>query len=354
MGGSPRFAAELIESSARSLAEWTLAQQAEDTAQPAWDQREREALRADTELRLIELATALTFDAPELFVQHVCWCKVAYASRGTPIDELERNLQSMTDVLHDRLPETAFVIVAAYIAQAELALTEAPEELPNVISSDLPSAAAARRFLLALLEADRTDAHAIAVGALRDGMPLTDVLSGIVHPAQAELGRMWHMNEIGVSDEHIASGLVEWVLGQLEGEMPRRERNGRSVVATSVPGDAHALGVRMVCDCFEADGWTPYLLGASTPAPDIIETLVRRDASLLALSAGVSRHLRTAAGVIGVIRSHPQTADTPILVGGPPFARIPNLWKTMGADGTASDLAEVVRLGGQLVDARRA
>src|SRR3712207_7536505 len=44
----------------------------------------------------------------------------------------------------------------------------------------------------------------------------------------------------------------------------------RLAVVTGTPGELHALGPRVVSDLLQADGWEVLLLGAATPAPDLV------------------------------------------------------------------------------------
>ena len=57
-------------------------------------------------------------------------------------------------------------------------------------------------------------------------------------------------------------------------------------------------------------------------------------------------HLRAVAGLIRKVRA--SGLSVPILVGGYPFNRVPDLWKTIGADGSARDASEAVRVAAAL------
>ena len=70
----------------------------------------------------------------------------------------------------------------------------------------------------------------------------------------------------------------------------------------------------------------------------------------MALSAGLGLNIRATAELVASI--HASHADVPVIVGGPPFSELPDLWQTVGADGSASDAAGAVREGERLVATR--
>ena len=121
------------------------------------------------------------------------------------------------------------------------------------------------------------------------------------------------------------------------------------MVATSTPGDLHEIGLRMVADLFEIDGWKATFLGANTPVADVVELLERRQFDLLALSVSTALTLRDAGELIEAIRGTRATASTKVLIGGPPFRVVHEMWRELGADGCASSAVAAVAAGNRLV-----
>ncbi len=120
------------------------------------------------------------------------------------------------------------------------------------------------------------------------------------------------------------------------------KRNGGRLVSTCVGGDLHELGVRMVTDFFEMEGWDTFYLGANTPISGTLQQVAERKPHVLAISATLSVHVQAVADLIGTVRA----AGNPprILVGGAPFNSITELWEDVGADGCAHNADEAVQL----------
>lgn len=122
------------------------------------------------------------------------------------------------------------------------------------------------------------------------------------------------------------------------------------MVATCVSGDLHEIGVRMVADFFQMDGWDTIYLGANTPPRDVVTTVAEAKADFVAISATMAFHLDAVSELIRQLRATSATAKIPILVGGHPFNLAPTLVARVGADGTAKGAAEAREVISDLLD----
>jgi methanogenic corrinoid protein MtbC1 len=121
------------------------------------------------------------------------------------------------------------------------------------------------------------------------------------------------------------------------------------MVATSIGGDLHEIGIRMVADFFEMDGWDTYFLGANTPTETILQTIENQKPDIVAISATITSHVSHVEALIKAIKDQ-QLDDPPrIIVGGYPFNVAPNLWQKIGADGFGINAEEAVKMSTNLV-----
>jgi methanogenic corrinoid protein MtbC1 len=119
-----------------------------------------------------------------------------------------------------------------------------------------------------------------------------------------------------------------------------------------VSGDLHEIGMRMVADFFEIEGWSTFYLGANVPAAGVIRTLRDRRADVLAVSATMPFHVRAVAELIAGVRASEVGDRVKILVGGYPFLVDPELWRSVGADAMARDAEESVAAANRLLETR--
>ncbi|MDD4138379.1 MAG: cobalamin B12-binding domain-containing protein, partial [Methanoregula sp.] len=132
-------------------------------------------------------------------------------------------------------------------------------------------------------------------------------------------------------------------------ESRKQNRKGRSLVATCVSDELHDVGIRMVADFFEMDGWDTQYLGANVPAASIVAMIRDRHADAIAISSTMPYHIPRVYELIRAIRADPTTAGTRIVIGGYPFNLMPDLWKRIGADAGAISADEAVEKVNRLV-----
>ena len=156
------------------------------------------------------------------------------------------------------------------------------------------------------------------------------------------------MNQVSVAQEHYCTAATQLIMSQLYPHIFATERIGRRLVATCVGGELHEIGIRMVADFFEMEGWDTYYLGANTPTESVVQTVVERSADILGVSATIAFHTSAVADLIANVRAS-EVGDVKILVGGYPFNIAPDLWRQVGADGCARDAQEAVELANRLV-----
>lgn len=310
----------------------------------------------ETEQRLRELAAALQVARPQLFLHEVGWQKATLAARGIPGADLEALLACVRAELAESLPREAAGAPTEILEEAVDFVAAAPDILPSGLGADGPEGMLARRFLLAVLEGRGEDGVQLVLDAAAEGLGPEEIHRALVR-VQSEIGRMWQAGEVHVAEEHLATQVVRHALARLKpvlqrGPAPGGRAPGRVLLA-GVSGDLHDVGLQLLADAFELDGWHSLLLGANTPAIDCVMAVGDFGADLLAVSAHLSVHVPAVEELVRSLRASSAGRDVPVLVGGPPFDSVPDLWRLVGADASASDPSQALAVARRLVAARR-
>jgi signal transduction histidine kinase len=127
-------------------------------------------------------------------------------------------------------------------------------------------------------------------------------------------------------------------------------KKGRKLAAASVGGELHEVGLRIVTDLFEADGWDTLYLGGNLPAGSVVEAVERHRPDLLVISVTMAFYLPGVEQLIAQVRSSKACRGVKIMVGGYPFNVDPELWMRVGADGHAGDAGEALDVAARLLD----
>jgi methanogenic corrinoid protein MtbC1 len=140
-----------------------------------------------------------------------------------------------------------------------------------------------------------------------------------------------------VAQEHYGTAVTQAIISQLYPRIFGRQRVGRRLVAACAGGETHELGARMVADFFEMAGWDTYYLGANMPAGSLARYVEQHAGDVVAISATMSITSRPSRRWCRVCAPRRPAAASRILCGGNPFNVSPDLWRRLGADGTAPD-----------------
>lgn len=320
---------------------------------PAMEQRYgkvgRQKCVEDTNYHLMFLTEALAANSPRLFADYVAWVKALLAGLNIPAEDLAGNLQVICNVLLENAPENTRDHLNSFITSG-LAPLSAEVALPDsYLSKENLYGTLAQEYLHALLESDRRRASQLILDAVQAGVPVKDIYLHVFQRSQYEIGRLWHLNRITIAHEHYCTAATQMIMSQLYPHIAVNRKDNRRMVAASVSGELHELGVRMVADFFEMAGWETLFLGANTPLPAIIKLLIEHKADVLAISATMTFHVSRVAAIIDALRASPECRDVIVIVGGHPFNIAPELWEDVGADAYGRDAQEAVDVAERLL-----
>ena len=202
-------------------------------------------------------------------------------------------------------------------------------------------------YLRALRAGDRRGAFFIIADARAQGQGIESLYLDVLQAALYEVGRLWQMNEMTVAQEHLATVITQGVMARLYEDIFQGLATATDarplLVAACAPRERHEIGLRMLCDLLELDGWDTVYLGASVPDEALVAMIRDRQPDVLALSASTTPQIVDLETTIRQVRT--QLAAPPfIIVGGRAFADDPELPGRIGADGVAHDARAAVRV----------
>jgi methanogenic corrinoid protein MtbC1 len=296
----------------------------------------------DAQYNLSYLAEAIAASDHDLFVDYVAWAKPMLASRGILTRDFAVHLEIMRDMLRARLPEPAGKLAYDYVSRGLTQFPKVPNEVPSFMTGDDPLVALAEEYLATLLKADRHSAGRMVLDAVDSGVSVRDIYLQVFQRTQHEIGRLWQTNQISVAQEHYCSAATQFIMSRLYPYIFSTEKRAGTVVASCVAGELHEIGARMVADFLEMDGWDTYYVGANTPTPSLVQTVVERRPQILAISVTITFNVRAVAELISAVRAEEACREVRILVGGYPFNIADDLWRRVGADGYAENAEDAV------------
>lgn len=297
--------------------------------------------------RIIELAAAVRANEPALFARRITWLRRAFKARGADESKLRLALESLRTALDQELPEGMKSTVEQPIRLALDSLDAEIEPKLQSLDASTSHGQLALRYLTACLEAQSEAAVQMILDALNGELTPEDVYTKVLLPAQREIGELWHAGDVSVAEERLVSETTREVMTLIVNRFAPVADESLTVLAASVAGNSHDIGLRAVADLFKLAGWHSIFLGADMPTSDIAKSAHSFDAKLIVLSATLTTQINTLAVVIDAVRQ--ESSESKILVGGLALEGVPELWQRLGADGYAPNIDSAVSVGLRLV-----
>ena len=230
----------------------------------------------------------------------------------------QTNLE-LADELKNRAPRELTPTIETYILDA-WQRKEAKGSSSPILHGDLHLNDLAQEYFEFLRELKRTEAVSLILKAVNSGVAVEHIFLEVFQPVQYHIGHLWHNNQIGVAEEHYFTAVTQLAISQLYPFIfAGREPNGKTMVAASVEGELHELGIRIVSDLFALDGWDTHYLGAKSPISDLASTIEKVQPDMICISASTAFSLPLVRQLLDDIGRSTKHRDFPILVGGIPF-----------------------------------
>ncbi|MFP4418415.1 MAG: B12-binding domain-containing protein [Chitinispirillaceae bacterium] len=319
--------------------------------------------RQDIEYHFMYLADAVGTESEKLFFSYIKWVKNLFSAIGVPHESFRQSLIAMREAIAGissleaerdiNTGKNIFERPDTLLQKSIQAFEMLSDANNSFISLEAPLGQLARNYLDALLSRERDKAMRLVLDAVENGTDVREIYEHVFQITQWEIGRLWQENKVNVAQEHYCTAVTQLVMSRLYPYIFNHKKNGLVFVGTSVGDELHELGIRMITDFFELDGWDTYFLGANTPLESIIETAVQEKAHVVGISVTITYHISEAKRIIAAVRARPELAKTKVLVGGYPFNLEPGLWKKLGADGSATSAREAIQTARLLVTGRK-
>jgi len=320
-----------------------LAQHFGDDYADLWQQHFRQ--------RVTELSSAIRTGEPRLFCERISWSRQAMLART----ELEDGVSQTTDiylsnsldslrnaliaVLDDKLAPAAISIISE--AKASLANPVQISNQPLLDPRD-PLQRISLQYLQAALEGNTPQAMQIVLEAVGVSITPKQALQQVLLDAQREIGRLWHLAEVSVAEEHLVTSTTQRTMALIAETAENAPANGKTALCASVAGNVHDLGIRTIAYLLEAEGWRAVYLGQDMPNSEIVDAIGYYDADVVLLSLALPTQISSLSECIGAVRQ--RYAGMPVIIGGNAFTENPGIWKVTGADGYSPDAEQAIAL----------
>jgi methanogenic corrinoid protein MtbC1 len=206
--------------------------------------------------------------------------------------------------------------------------------MPNLVIPYSISASDVTNFVSLLLEGRQSDGLDWIDEARGKGVSIESIFLNLLAPAARQLGELWEDDERDFTEVTLGLAQLHKILHLLPSMSELHKQyvpNGLTILLMPSPGDQHTLGLAMVAEFFQRDGWA--VDGGTFAAADNPALLVKAkhyDAVGFSLATGLG--FTRLQDCISAIRKTVSPSKLCIIVGGPFFTANPAKVSEVGAD----------------------
>ena len=297
----------------------------------------------DAEKHIQFLKQSIQTDSTILFNEYIAWANTMLNALHVSTETLIRFLVSIRTVYtaNNFTKEVEFLDHGIQLLM-EGNVTSATSEISFTTTIE------SKKYLELLLSKERNAAKNYILDLADQEMDIRSIFLDVFQATQYELGRLWELNKITIAQEHYCTAATQTFMAMLTARIVPAVMNGKKVIATCVGTEQHEMGIRIVNDFLEMEGWDTYYLGANVPIEAIILSIKDHQPDLLALSVTLTPHIKQVIEIIHQVKNIFPTIK--VMVGGYPFLRDSALAEKIGADGIALDARQAPEIAWKLTE----
>ncbi|MBN2852269.1 MAG: cobalamin-dependent protein [Clostridia bacterium] len=301
-----------------------------------YDDRRKMLMYEDILYSLGFLDTSIKFSDDKIFVDFTVWiyqlmCNLMKdLSRERLKDQMVLHLTIMRTVYLEHFSEkgdsiTSLIDIAIKAVKEQSDSFEDNKKIETGKFIDIK-----KDYLECLLKNDTKGAVELIGNIAKSGIDLIDIYINIIQEVMYEVGNLWHRNLITVDKEHYCTATTQVVLSQFYPVIFSSPRNGLKLLSCCVGSELHEMGIRMLSDLFEYNGWDSIYLGAAVPKQAILSSIRENMPELVALSVTMPQHLSLCLDIVTSIKE--KYPAMKVAVGGRAFKSTTRLWDKWNID----------------------
>ena len=188
----------------------------------------------------------------------------------------------------------------------------------------------------------------VAKDYLNEGYPAIDAIMDGLVDGMKRAGDMFQKDEYFVTDILLCSDAMENALEVLRPCLEKKDMStGHKIVIGVIEGDTHDIGKNLVKTMLQTEGFKVIDLGRDVPVNEFVNTAVKENADIIAMSTLMTTTMPNMRRVIEKLENENMRSKFKIMIGGGPISQ--NFADKIKADGYSKDAIEAVKLAKRLV-----
>lgn len=256
---------------------------------------------------------------------------IANYEKGLRVPDAEK-LNKIADIFH---------VTLDYLLGRDENKQDLDKEANNDIKNSEFIGEAYNIFLEELLKGHREKARRLVINFYDQGISIGQIYFQILEKALKEVGTLWEQGAIDVWKEHLISELILDIMRELRVKEKSIYGKAHSLIALTPVPEMHNIGLKMITDMLELEGWHVVYLGSSVPAISLIKAIESEEPDLIAISVTLPYHIEAAKHTIAAIKNYFRQKSPKIIIGGSALTNCRNVCEETGANYYGTNIEDI-------------
>lgn len=195
-----------------------------------------------------------------------------------------------------------------------------------------------------LLNGYKDKARNLIMDIYNSGVEIEYIYFNILEKILKEVGKLWEIGKIDVWNEHYVSENILDIMREVKSIQDNKKCNNLSLISLTAGAEEHNIGIKMLSDLLEVEGYNVTYLGSNIPTASIINAIRSKKPKVIAISVTIPNNVESAKNIIKAIRDEFHEKAPKIIVGGLAFSKIDNVCNYIDADYYCKDIEDIKKV----------
>ena len=195
-----------------------------------------------------------------------------------------------------------------------------------------------------MLKGNKDEARNLIMNIYNSGVEIEFIYFNILEKILKEVGRLWESGKIDVWNEHYVSENILDIMREIKSIQDNKKYKKLSLISLTAGAEQHNIGIKMISDLLEVEGYDVTYLGSNIPTMSIINAIRNKNPRVVAISVTISSNIESAKNIIKAIREVFKEKAPIVVVGGMAFNNINDVCSETEADFYCKDIEEIKRI----------
>jgi methanogenic corrinoid protein MtbC1 len=187
-------------------------------------------------------------------------------------------------------------------------------------------------YMKYLLEGDSIKARDYILNLYEEGIKIDYIYFNVLEKVLKEVGILWEKGMIDVWKEHFISEVTIDVMKEIKFKEKKRNHILSTILALNPGAEIHNIGLRMISDLLEIEGYHVIYLGSNVPIQSLFKAIEVEKPAFITISVTLEYHIDSASYMISAIKDYFGDKAPKVIIGGSAFVNVHNVCERTGAD----------------------